>query len=475
MLSCPADFSVDLFETATSQLIHHPEYNSTLILRSETFADFDAPEDLRQLNIPRIEGYSASRNICRHLLPRRPGRDEGLDQHCTLYVPTDTLIGAVHPALLILTPIMPSHGKLPYYHPTVSHLAFRYLLSEARLRIEVIPLPGTPLGLGSRLYRTCLALLETLHRYGWGARTHYRKRVLHDRLIAREEYQDLYLVMRERYKYLIGQWNEVTDPLKHVFEDIGIATFLMLLWKHSDDATSIVPNDSGIVSEDEPWKCWRRPAGGFIDLGCGNGLLTHILTSEGYAGHGIDLRGRTSWKHYPAATQSQLHVFALDPTAPELDERYFLHNGFLIGNHADELTPWIPILSSRTGASGYLSLPCCAWSFDARFDRARDKTYAVDMSNERFIASLNLGADGSTTSGFASYRIWLATLSVHCGWEVECETLRIPSTRNWAIVGRNHTEVSGQDIKQRIENILQLVRQRGVFKTRRPEGKAGDH
>jgi tRNASer (uridine44-2'-O)-methyltransferase len=118
---------------------------------------------------------------------------------------------------------MPPGGELPYYHPTVTHLAFRFIPSEDRLRIEVVPLPGTPLDLGARLYRTCLALLETLHRYGWGARTQYRKRVLHDCIIAREEYQDLYLVMRERHKYLIGQWHEVTDPLKHVFEVCRLA------------------------------------------------------------------------------------------------------------------------------------------------------------------------------------------------------------------------------------------------------------
>ena len=46
----------------------------------------------------------------------------------------------------------------------------------------------------------------------------YRKRVNHDVLVGREEYQDLYLLMRERHKGLVGTWQEVTDPLKHVFE-----------------------------------------------------------------------------------------------------------------------------------------------------------------------------------------------------------------------------------------------------------------
>jgi tRNASer (uridine44-2'-O)-methyltransferase len=102
---------------------------------------------------------------------------------------------------------------------------------------------------------------------------------------------------------------------------------------------------------------------------------------------------------------------------------------FLIGNHADELTPWIPALATRNRASGYLSIPCCAWSFDARFDRSRDAPFCtVDAE------SLNLGGEAGSSS-YALYRVWLAALSVHCGWAVEVEMLRIPSTRNWAIVG----------------------------------------
>jgi tRNASer (uridine44-2'-O)-methyltransferase len=109
-------------------------------------------------------------------------------------------------------------------------------------------------------------------------------------------------------------------------------------------------------------------------------------------------------------------------------------NCFLIGNHADELTPWVPLLATRFHASGYLSIPCCAWALDARFDRARDVPLcAVDA------ASLNLGGgseeSGGSSSSYSLFRVWLAALSVHCGWAVEVEVLRIPSTRNWAIVG----------------------------------------
>jgi tRNASer (uridine44-2'-O)-methyltransferase len=271
----------------------------------------------------------------------------------------------------------------------------------------------------------------------------------------------------------------------------------MLLWKDTYSPETIPPDPAPVASpntpeaqapvappDTEPWRRWPRPPGGFIDLGCGNGLLTHILISEGYEGYGFDLRARTSWTHYPQATQTHLLVRALDPTAPTRvlptkhrpqnrrdpisssqppdtdnsddetnsttynggggnhgcveDPEVLLPTGcFLIGNHADELTPWIPPLATRYLASGYLSIPCCAWTFDARFDRARDVPFcAVDAE------SLNLGGGDSSSEGaaagsssYALYRVWLAALSVHCGWAVEVEMLRIPSTRNWAIVG----------------------------------------
>lgn len=204
---------------------------------------------------------------------------------------------------------------------------------------------------------------------------------------------------------------------------------------------------------------------------CGNGLLTHILAAEGYAGHGIDLRARASWAHYPPATQARLHVRALDPTLlpsdrdadPRGPAPYLPPPGaFIIGNHADELTPWVPVLATLHRAAGYLSVPCCAWGFDARYERAgagaalfavppaaaaaagegEGGTIAAEEADPdpdpaAFADSLNLGGAGSRGSAYSMYRIWLATLSAHCGWEVECEALRIPSTRNWAIVGES--------------------------------------
>ncbi|KAF8274494.1 hypothetical protein EI94DRAFT_1675134 [Lactarius quietus] len=475
IIACPADFPPELFELAVSQLIHHPEYNSTLILRSEVIEE--SAEVFPEL-VPLLQGLRPVRNIHRRLLPRRPTRDSGLEQHCTLYAPSDPSDWeAIHPTVLVLTPILPSGRSLPYYHPTVTHLAFHVILptpsESVVLRIEALPLPGTPLDPGARLYRTCLSLLDTLHRYGWGTLTHYKKRVLHDVILTRETYQDLYLIMRERHKRLVDDWHEVTDPLKHVFEDIGIATFLMLLWKdmYSPETVPQPVDASDSTSSSEPWRRWPRPPGGFVDLGCGNGLLTHVLVSEGYAGHGFDLRARTSWAHYPAATQSRLLVRALDPTAADHQTDLLPAECFLVGNHADELTPWVPLLATRVRASGYLSIPCCAWGLDARFDRARDVP-CCDVDAE----TLNLGGAGEGAgSSYALYRVWLASLSVHCGWTVEVEVLRIPSTRNWAIVGRKRVG-SSEAADDNVEELIEGVRKRGQFKTRHPEGKAGgDH
>jgi len=59
----------------------------------------------------------------------------------------------------------------------------------------------------------------------------YKKRVIHDVIIPKILYQDTYYQLKQKYgKYWVEHWPEDTDPQKHVFEDIGIATWLKLLW-----------------------------------------------------------------------------------------------------------------------------------------------------------------------------------------------------------------------------------------------------
>ncbi|KAF8989981.1 hypothetical protein BDQ17DRAFT_1434077 [Cyathus striatus] len=372
--------------------------------------------------------------------------------------------------------------ELPYYHPSVSHLAFRFIPcpssppsptsspfstpfpSPSLLRIETIPLQNTPTDPSSRLAPTALSLLDTLHRYGWGILTGYKKRVKHDVLVPRERYQDLYVVLRERWGYLVGGWREVTDPRKHVLEDIGIATYLMLLWK--DTFSSPGHQEQG----EYDYTGGKTP--------CGNGLLTHSRYSE--------------------ESQARLKIVAVDPTVipstypfhyddttspkdPNQLQTYLTKDSWMISNHADKLTPWTPLLTVLYGYARYITIPCYPWSFDAKFDRAqvRESLRSANSDDEDVVEDLvnqtigeargikiedaqrrkeeeELGLSGrGEKSAYATYRLWLARLSAYCGWLVEADTLRILSTRNWGVVGRRRGKVPPEEA---LENVLGIIR-----------------
>ncbi len=68
---------------------------------------------------------------------------------------------------------------------------------------------------------------------------------------------------------------EVTDPLKFIPEDIYIAAYL----------DSLPTRQQGIFDHGRQ----------FVDLGCGNGVLTYILNRIGWRGYGVDARRRKLW------------------------------------------------------------------------------------------------------------------------------------------------------------------------------------
>lgn len=65
---------------------------------------------------------------------------------------------------------------------------------------------------------------------------------------------------------------------------MAIATYLLLIWRQ------------------ERIKKQTTKLQSFVDLGCGNGLLVYILSSEGHAGYGVDIRKRGIWDLYPKTT-----------------------------------------------------------------------------------------------------------------------------------------------------------------------------
>src|ERR1700722_4784116 len=100
--------------------------------------------------------------------------------------------------------------------------------------------------------------------------------------------------------------------LRLEFLSLGIASYFITYWgRHASSLT-------------KPIK--------FVEMGCGNGLLTFLLASEGYPGLGIDMRQRRSWSLF----DSSLYLESLiDPRSSSLHE-LLINGGYtlLIGNHS---------------------------------------------------------------------------------------------------------------------------------------------
>ncbi|KAG8679458.1 tRNA(Ser) Um(44) 2'-O-methyltransferase, partial [Ceratobasidium sp. 423] len=424
------------FAQVIDALVLYPERNSPLILRADVESDFELSHstEFPNFTVPGLKQYQPIRLLRRTLCPRQPNRDRALHQSCIFYTDQG------EPTVLVLSPdLSEEHPAPPFYHPAVAYLAIRF--TGAHLLIEVVPLVGSD-SFAPRLVKTCISLLEGVYRVGYGFANGYRKRVEHDTMVDKAEFQDLYLKMKEMHGGLVETWQEATDPSKHVFEDIGIATFLMLLWNSAYRGPDTPTEKPG---QKFPWSHFARPPGGFRDIGCGNGLLTHILVSSGYEGLGIDLRARKSWASFGSETSSRLKVEALDFTFIQYDASLGQFTGlpdilgsgnqtgrvFLIGNHADELTPWMPLIA-HAAQTYFLSIPCCFWALDSRFHAQKRRDMpgpdcsAQPSPSEQWELALAdrlhsvLGGTADANSGtkkgtkqpsqYGRYMLWLARL-----------------------------------------------------------------
>ncbi|XP_070849762.1 probable tRNA (uracil-O(2)-)-methyltransferase [Chaetodon trifascialis] len=210
-------------------------------------------------------------------------------------------------------------------------------------------------------------------------------------LLPVEKYSLMYQQLKEKYKAMVKIWPEVTDPEKFVYEDVAIATYLLVLWAEERAERSLTARQS------------------FVDLGCGNGLLVHILTNEGHAGKGIDVRKRKIWDMY--GSQTLLEEKAITPSESFL----FPGTDWLIGNHSDELTPWIPVIAARSSYScRYFVLPCCFFDFYGKYQRRQCKK-----------------------SQYKEYIDFIAEVSRVSGFNTEEDCLRIPSTKRVCLVGKS--------------------------------------
>ncbi|XP_062849226.1 probable tRNA (uracil-O(2)-)-methyltransferase [Trichomycterus rosablanca] len=212
-------------------------------------------------------------------------------------------------------------------------------------------------------------------------------------LISVEKYSILYQQLKNKYKEMVKVWPEVTDPEKFVFEDVAIATYLLVLWSEERAENATTSKQS------------------FVDLGCGNGLLVHILNNEGHPGKGIDVRKRKIWDMYGPSTH--LEEKAITPSAAFL----FPETDWLIGNHSDELTPWIPVIAARSSYScRYFVLPCCFFDFCEKYQRRQCKK-----------------------SQYREYIDFISEVSEACGFKTDEDCLRIPSTKRVCLIGKSRS------------------------------------
>lgn len=210
-------------------------------------------------------------------------------------------------------------------------------------------------------------------------------------LLDLQEYNRLYNELKVKYgEHMARIWPEKTDPSKYVYEDVGIATYLLLLWKMERQQQNTAELQS------------------FIDIGCGNGLLVYILTGEGHKGYGVDIRKRDIWDTYPATT-----VLEAKTIVPS-DQCLFPDHDWLIGNHSDELSPWIPVMSALSSyRSRFFLLPCCAFEFNGKKYQRR----------------------AGAKSQYADYLDYLQRINSACGFVSQMDRLKIPSTKRVCLIG----------------------------------------
>lgn len=441
LFSHGCSFDAEIFEKVMLNLIKNPNINSSWLFRADVLLDRIGSEVSEpsasafsdQPQIPEFQGLDIKRLLVRRMIPRNELRDKPLEQTCVFYAgctPEGT-----QRALIIYLPHVRSEMDVPFYHPAVRGIAFlhEWNQEEAKGTVATQYFFFESSGRTEKLTRTALNLLKVLHKHGEGQVLGYKKRVHHDVLVPQAVLQGRYAQLKQKYaRSLVQGWEEVTDPTKHVFEDLCIAAFLIEVWK-------------------EMYKDGEFP--GFVDIGCGNGLLVHILNSENYTGWGFDARARKSWSKYSSEVSlrtvgggrhltASLQTLVLLPSLirdtehsnKEKLQHDLIHDGlfpkgtFIISNHADELTPWTPILGLLSDCP-FMMIPCCSHN----------------LTGDRFRASPP--KDKSTSaSTYNSLCAWVAQIARDCGWEVETEILRIPSTRNTAFIGRRLASSSELDV-----------------------------
>ncbi|CAD0050043.1 unnamed protein product [Aureobasidium pullulans] len=161
------------------------------------------------------------------------------------------------------------------------------------------------------------------------------------------------------------------------------------------------------------------------------------------------------------------------------------HNGlfkqgtFIVSNHADELTPWTPLLSYLND-SPFIAIPCCSHNLAGARWRApiskpakekaaaqrrqeSSKAHVDETDNVRSAQAAETGSLKKTAgtknvqSAYASLCDYVSGLANDVNFVVETEILRIPSTRNTCILGRKTKATQASDGTSKEQHIRDIV------------------
>ncbi|KAF3490713.1 DUF1613 domain-containing protein [Arthroderma uncinatum] len=509
-------FSPDVFLSVSTHLLANPNLISPSLFRAdilhdswgvlETTADREsslperdvAKRDETRPSRPVFLGFELQRVVVRRLIPRNPNLDPAHDQTCHLYKGKGDQ-DDVHKTsyLAVYYPHATSEQDMPFYHPVVRGFALLYSHDDGSsnggiMSLHFLPFsPDIPSTIPNRLHRTLLNLLSIHIRLASGpsATSHpsgTQPRPFKDNLIPQHTVQNTYTKLKSKYApSLVKNWVEVTEPSKHVFEDLSIAAFLIELWKTmyhlpaSDSTLREEENGHDVMGGGRPEQKTGFP--GFVDIACGNGVLVYILLSEGYGGWGFDARSRKTWSIFPSWVQEQLKERTCVPqpfkdVLPHASDDngstisgQFKDGTFIISNHADELTLWTPLLGIISNPSQplpFLAIPCCSHGLSgARYryppprgalkgghketteneqsnenidDEHHDHNSQPESGDLKALRAKKLEAQknpGSLSSTYGCLTAKLVSIAEEVGYEVDKTLLRIPSTRNIGVIG----------------------------------------
>ncbi|KAF3918090.1 hypothetical protein ABW21_db0207363 [Orbilia brochopaga] len=468
-------------ESVAVDVILQPEYLSPIVSRADIIFDSSltgaqlAPSATDVGFIGDFLGYSLSRKLVIKTIPRNAKRDQAIEQSIWVFEkqlgPGDDDEAACQPFLIVLVPHFstePSEG--PFYLPNARAVAVQvagWVLSIHRLvegsKCSTSSVsPDADPDRSQRMLNKLMGVLKKRYEH-----PEYIKRVHHDTVISRERYHSVYQNLKAKHADRLcrifasnGYDGKGCREVDKIFEEVGIASFCICLWENMyrhPSGNGRTGSETGELASEDGERS-RPPFVGFVDLGCGSGVLTDVLLREGWPGYGIDARSRKIWKSFGEDVQGCLvesilipYVVAMDDgetaaeaavPVPSLSFAGFYrlagseqvyHSGrfpegtFLICNHGDELTAWTPLLASLSECP-FLAIPCCSFNLAGKRFRAHGQ----------HVCQTGRTREASKRSTYQSLIEYVEGLCGEVGVVPEKEWLRIPSTRNLAIIGRGY-------------------------------------